>query len=156
MTTNYDPIAEQYKRSKQQPWRTFVECFTLMELLGDPRGQAVLEFDSSGKFVKRLDLRRFWPVQRIRLRYFMREARIWLGERSPSYKLGRVLLRNVVAARPVFVRGLCRTPAGTILVGISPATILEFNWNTGRLVDSFSYSNDVNVAVHGLACRSAS
>ena len=22
MTTNYDPIAEQYKRSKQQPWRT--------------------------------------------------------------------------------------------------------------------------------------
>ena len=26
MTTNYDPIAEQYKRSKQQPWRTFIEA----------------------------------------------------------------------------------------------------------------------------------
>ena len=38
MTTNYDPIAEQYQRSKQQPWRTFIECFTLMELMGDPRG----------------------------------------------------------------------------------------------------------------------
>lgn len=29
MTTDYDPIAEQYKRSKQQPWRTYIECFTL-------------------------------------------------------------------------------------------------------------------------------
>jgi hypothetical protein len=28
MTTNYDPIAEQYKRSKQQPWRADVEAFT--------------------------------------------------------------------------------------------------------------------------------
>ncbi|MBF8288882.1 MAG: hypothetical protein HW381_1990 [Candidatus Rokubacteria bacterium] len=25
MTTDYDPIAEQYKRSKLQPWRTHVE-----------------------------------------------------------------------------------------------------------------------------------
>lgn len=43
MTTNYDPIAEQYKRSKQQPWRTFVESFTLMDLVGDPRGMSVLD-----------------------------------------------------------------------------------------------------------------
>jgi ubiquinone/menaquinone biosynthesis C-methylase UbiE len=38
MTTNYDPIAEQYKRSKQQPWRAYVEAFTLMKLIGDPTG----------------------------------------------------------------------------------------------------------------------
>ncbi len=30
MTTDYDPIAEQYQRAKQQPWRTYVECFTLL------------------------------------------------------------------------------------------------------------------------------
>lgn len=43
MTTDYNPIAEQYQRSKQQPWRTFVECFTLLELVGDPTGLAVLD-----------------------------------------------------------------------------------------------------------------
>jgi hypothetical protein len=36
MTTDYDPIAEQYKRSKLQPWRTYIEAFTLMDLIGDP------------------------------------------------------------------------------------------------------------------------
>ena len=43
MTTDYDPIAEQYQRSKQQPWRTYVECFTLMELVGDLQGLRVLD-----------------------------------------------------------------------------------------------------------------
>ena len=43
MTTNYDPIAEQYKRSKQQRWRTHIEAFTLMELIGDPSGLAVVD-----------------------------------------------------------------------------------------------------------------
>src|SRR5262245_17528477 len=43
VTTNYDPIAEQYKRSKQQPWRTYIECFTLMKLIGDPHGLSVLD-----------------------------------------------------------------------------------------------------------------
>jgi toxoflavin synthase len=43
MTTNYDPIAEQYKRSKQQPWRTHIEAFTLMRLIGDPTSKAVVD-----------------------------------------------------------------------------------------------------------------
>jgi ubiquinone/menaquinone biosynthesis C-methylase UbiE len=43
MTTNYDSISEQYKRSKQQPWRIHIECFTLMSLVGDPRGKAVVD-----------------------------------------------------------------------------------------------------------------
>src|SRR5262245_25829887 len=43
MTTNYDPIAEQYQRSKLQLWRTYIECFTLMKLIGDPRGLNVLD-----------------------------------------------------------------------------------------------------------------
>ena len=54
MTTNYDPIAEQYKRSKQQPWRTFIECFTLMELIGDPRGMAVLDVACGEGFYTRM------------------------------------------------------------------------------------------------------
>jgi toxoflavin synthase len=54
MTTNYDPIAEQYQRSKQQPWRTFVECFTLMELMGDPQGMAVLDVACGEGFYTRM------------------------------------------------------------------------------------------------------
>ena len=43
MTTNYDPIAEQYKRSKQQPWRAHIEAFTLMRLIGNPTGKTVID-----------------------------------------------------------------------------------------------------------------
>ena len=54
MTTNYDPIAEQYKRSKQQAWRTFIESFTLMELIGDPAGKVVVDIACGEGFYSRL------------------------------------------------------------------------------------------------------
>src|SRR5437870_1810954 len=54
MTTNYDPIAEQYKRSKQQPWRAHVEAFTLMTLIGDPAGKAVIDFACGEGFYTRM------------------------------------------------------------------------------------------------------
>lgn len=54
MTTDYNPIAEQYQRSKQQPWRTFVECFTLMDLIGDPTGLSVLDLACGEGFYTRL------------------------------------------------------------------------------------------------------
>jgi SAM-dependent methyltransferase len=43
MTTDYNRITHEYQRSKQQPWRHFVECFTLFELIGDLKGKAVLD-----------------------------------------------------------------------------------------------------------------
>jgi ubiquinone/menaquinone biosynthesis C-methylase UbiE len=54
MTTDYDPIAEQYQRSKQQLWRTCVECHTLLDLVGDPRGQSVLDIACGEGFYTRL------------------------------------------------------------------------------------------------------
>ena len=54
MTTSYDPIAEQYKRSKLQPWRTYIECFTLMKLIGDPRGLTVLDVGCGEGFYTRM------------------------------------------------------------------------------------------------------
>jgi hypothetical protein len=39
MSTNYDFIAEQYKRAKLQPWRAHVESFTLLGVIGDEHGQ---------------------------------------------------------------------------------------------------------------------
>ncbi len=58
MNTDYDPIAEQYQRSKQQPWRTFIEAFTLMELVGDPTGMAVLDVACGEGFYSRQIRRR--------------------------------------------------------------------------------------------------
>ena len=54
MTTDYDPIAEQYQRAKQQPWRTFVESYTLMNLVGDPSGLSVLDVACGEGFYTRM------------------------------------------------------------------------------------------------------
>jgi ubiquinone/menaquinone biosynthesis C-methylase UbiE len=54
MTTDYDPIAEQYKRSKQTPWRTHVECHTLLAIIGGVDGKAVLDVACGEGFYTRL------------------------------------------------------------------------------------------------------
>ena len=54
MTTNYDPIAELYKRAKQQPWRAHIEAFTLMRLIGDPTGKAVIDIACGEGFYTRM------------------------------------------------------------------------------------------------------
>jgi ubiquinone/menaquinone biosynthesis C-methylase UbiE len=54
MTTNYDPIAEQYKLSKQQPWRTHIEAFSLLQLIGNPAGLSVLDVACGEGFYTRL------------------------------------------------------------------------------------------------------
>jgi SAM-dependent methyltransferase len=43
MTTNYNAIAREYQRSKQQPWRHYIECFTLFKLIGELAGEDVLD-----------------------------------------------------------------------------------------------------------------
>jgi SAM-dependent methyltransferase len=43
MDTDYDQIAGQYKRAKLQPWRTHIECYTLLRLAGDVAGKAVID-----------------------------------------------------------------------------------------------------------------
>lgn len=54
MTTDYDPIAEQYKRSKLQPWRAHVEAFTLLDAVGDVRGKKVVDVACGEGFYTRL------------------------------------------------------------------------------------------------------
>ncbi len=58
MTTNYDPIAEQYQLSKLQPWRAHIETFTLLGLLDDLRGKSVLDVACGEGFYTRLLRRR--------------------------------------------------------------------------------------------------
>lgn len=54
MTTNYAPIAEQYRQSKYQPWRTHIETFTLMGLTGDLSGERVVDLACGEGFYTRL------------------------------------------------------------------------------------------------------
>jgi toxoflavin synthase len=43
MPTNYDEIAEQYKRSKQVAWRYYIEQHSLCDLVGEVSGKSVLD-----------------------------------------------------------------------------------------------------------------
>jgi ubiquinone/menaquinone biosynthesis C-methylase UbiE len=54
MGTDYDLIAEQYKRSKQSPWRTYIEKYTLLELLGDVRGRSILDLACGEGYYSRI------------------------------------------------------------------------------------------------------
>jgi SAM-dependent methyltransferase len=54
MITDYNPIASQYKRAKQQPWRTYIEAHTLMELIGDPTNQSVVDLACGEGFYSRM------------------------------------------------------------------------------------------------------
>jgi 2-polyprenyl-3-methyl-5-hydroxy-6-metoxy-1,4-benzoquinol methylase len=54
MATDYDPIAEQYKRSKLQRWRAHVEAFTLMKLVDDLAGKAVVDVACGEGFYTRI------------------------------------------------------------------------------------------------------
>jgi len=54
MPTNYDPIAALYQLSKQQPWRTHIEAFTFLELIGDPTGKSVLDVACGEGFYTRM------------------------------------------------------------------------------------------------------
>jgi SAM-dependent methyltransferase len=58
MAAEYDQIAEQYGRSKLQPWRLHLETFTLFELTGDLTGKSVLDLACGEGFYSRLQRRR--------------------------------------------------------------------------------------------------
>lgn len=56
--TNYNEIAMEYKRAKQQPWRLHIEHFTLFTLLGDLSGKSVLDLACGEGFYTRFLKRR--------------------------------------------------------------------------------------------------
>jgi 2-polyprenyl-3-methyl-5-hydroxy-6-metoxy-1,4-benzoquinol methylase len=44
MDTDYDRIAEQYQRgARLQPWRTHIERYTLLRMVGDIAGKVVID-----------------------------------------------------------------------------------------------------------------
>ncbi|MBD2409789.1 SAM-dependent methyltransferase [Nostoc calcicola FACHB-389] len=53
MTASYDSIAEQYKKSKQLPFRLHIEAYTYFNLLGDLIGKSVLDLACGEGFYTR-------------------------------------------------------------------------------------------------------
>ena len=76
-----------------------------------------------------------------------------IARHDPKYFLQTALRqfvsRKVSAPRPIFVRGLDKF-GDLLFVGISPATILCIDWKSGKLVNSYHYSDDVAICIHGL------
>ena len=54
MATNYDLIAEQYKRAKLQPWRAHIESFTFLGVIGNLAGMKVVDLACGEGFYSRL------------------------------------------------------------------------------------------------------
>lgn len=54
MPTDYDAIADQYRRSKLTPWRRYIEEYTFFQTIGDVTGLSVLDLACGEGFYSRL------------------------------------------------------------------------------------------------------
>jgi WD40 repeat protein len=98
-------------------------------LLCSSQRKSIVVYDlESGKLVKQIDLLNFAEIADL--------YQAHPGE--PLYQ-------------SIFVRGLKIIDDRRILVGIAPASILEVDVESSRLLNFFQYSDDVGDAVHGLA-----
>lgn len=97
-------------------------------LINDSLGKRVMVYSHTGKLIREINLLAYPEVSAIH------------DEETT----------NFYEKRRLFVRGLSPINNDRILVGFSPATIVEIELNSGRLLDLYRYSEDVAVCVHGL------
>lgn len=112
-------------------------------LVNDTSKRHVYGFDlASGERVSEIDLMKIGPVARLaRFRDPVRELKLALHRR------GWIAL---APPKPIFVRGLARC-GGSLFVGLSPATLLELDASSGRLLDHFTFDTRVHACIHGIA-----
>jgi hypothetical protein len=120
-------------------------------LINNTIGRALHVYDADGLLQRRIDLVSFPPVRKILHRHTLASIGCWLGKHGRPARLFQPLFHKTTIARPLFVRGLCQTSRQSVLVGISPATILEIDWTAGKLRDMYMYSEDRHVCIHGIA-----
>ena len=106
-------------------------------------GKEILVYDiPDRKFIKEIKLTHFPEVKKMvgpftNLNYYL------------ELILKHLQFIKGVSARPYFIRGLDIVD-NLLFVGLSPASILCLNLDTYELIDSFHYSQNIHVAVHGL------
>jgi hypothetical protein len=118
-----------------------------LALVNDTSKRHVYGFDlKSGRRVSEIDLMEFAPVARLaRFRDPVRDLKLSLHKRG---------WLAVAPPKPIFVRGLARH-GGSLFVGLSPATILEIDESSGRLLDHFTFDRRVHACIHGIAVDAA-
>jgi hypothetical protein len=112
-------------------------------------------FAADGTQTQSIDLTRFDVVRSVLSRNRVLRTKAWLARHGRPFSLWNSLFRTAASTRPVFVRGLAETLSGSLLVGISPASILELDTSTETIVSHFSYSDNCRVCVHGIALESS-
>lgn len=119
------------------------------------RKRTLLIYTHTGSLVKAINLLRFKQVAGIYkksggpnltllkfFKYFPFAKRI---EKSSGF------LSRQKAAAALFVRGFSLLDQNRALIGFSPATIIEIDYEKEILLDFFQYSEDISIAPHGLA-----
>lgn len=111
--------------------------------INDSRRTIVRQYDlESGKEVRSYDIRKMPGIKTL----LFRSAVFALKELG----FGFFSSNRKATARPLFLRGLAMNDK-YIFAGFSPATIVQIDRNTGKLVDSYFHSDDARVCIHGLA-----
>jgi hypothetical protein len=98
------------------------------------------------------DLKSRKLVRTIKLTEFDQVRRLLLRDQINYYVRGvlkKLFAYQINAPRPVFLRGLDRKDH-YLFVGISPAAILCIDLRNGALLDYYSYSDKINVCIHGV------
>jgi len=112
-------------------------------VLNDSHHHIVVVFDlRTGAVKRRIDLAGFAPLAKLATVRACRDV-TW------SLRFKNFFTRQRIA-RPLFTRGMCRLDGSRILVGISPATVVELDYKQGRLLDFCQLSHSANECVHGL------
>ncbi|MEI6083016.1 MAG: hypothetical protein WCS70_01805 [Verrucomicrobiota bacterium] len=115
-------------------------------LINDSHHHTVVVLDlATGQVKKRINLIEFPIVAKLAEASQLKSVTPWVQFRN-------FVMRKRMT-RPLFTRGLCLLDDSRILVGISPASVLEINYKTGELIDRFTLSTSANECVHGLAAK---
>ena len=111
-------------------------------IVNDTYGRTIRFYDLKAKTLTRvISLTRFPSVRALLVRHSL----VHLVRRI----LRKAKLRSRRPPRPLFVRGMSML-GSQLFVGVSPASILRLDCQSGELIDMFCFSHDVDVCVHGL------
>jgi len=115
-------------------------------LINDSHHHTIVVLDlGTGQVKKRINLIEFPIVEKLVEASTLKDVPAWVQFRN-------FVMRKRMT-RPLFTRGLCRLDDSRILVGVSPASVLEVDYKQGKLLDRFTLSTSANECVHGLAAK---
>ncbi len=110
--------------------------------INDTHRTVIRQYDlASGEQIRAFDIKKMPGIKTLVFRSAMRALR----EMGISFFSSR----RKATARPLYMRGLT-IYEDLIFAGLSPATIVCIDKNTGKLVDYYFHSTDARVCIHGL------